>query len=138
MQRSKSLGSHPLGKKIRGADAHVGARVRSRRIQMGISQSALGDSLGVSFQQVQKYERGTNRISASRLHQIAAELGVPAAYFFDTELPSSAIGLDGFSADTFDEFVASPEGVRLMQAFVKIGSKQLQSAIAALVAILSR
>lgn len=64
-------------------DAHVGERVRLRRTLMGLSQEALGDELNLSFQQVQKYERGTNRISASRLYEISRILDVPISYFFE-------------------------------------------------------
>ena len=64
-------------------DRHVGSRVRMRRMLAGISQEKLGDALGLTFQQVQKYEKGSNRISASRLQQIAKMLGVPVAFFFE-------------------------------------------------------
>ena len=68
-------------------DKHVGNRVRMRRLMLDMSQTALGDAVGVSFQQVQKYEKGTNRISASRLHHMAKVLQVPVPFFFE-ELPA--------------------------------------------------
>jgi transcriptional regulator with XRE-family HTH domain len=64
-------------------DKHVGSRVRMRRLMLGMSQEELGDKLGISFQQVQKYEKGTNRISASRLHEMSEILQVPVPFFFD-------------------------------------------------------
>ena len=71
------------GKGISPIDVHVGARVRVRRTLLGMSQTTLGDVLGLSFQQVQKYENGTNRISASRLYDLARILDVPVEYFFE-------------------------------------------------------
>lgn len=71
------------GKKPNPIDAHVGSRVRLRRMLMGMSQERLGESMGLTFQQVQKYEKGANRIGASRLHHIAKILDVPVGYFFD-------------------------------------------------------
>ena len=67
----------------RPVDVHVGARVRLRRTLLGMSQEKLGEAVGLTFQQIQKYERGTNRICASRLHQFAQVLDVPVAFFFD-------------------------------------------------------
>ena len=64
-------------------DQRVGERLRSRRLKMGLSQMALGIAAGVTFQQIQKYERGANRISASRMIQLAEKLGVPPAYFVE-------------------------------------------------------
>ena len=64
-------------------DKHVGSRVRMRRMMLGMSQEKLGDALGLTFQQVQKYEKGTNRIGASRLQQISLILQVPVAFFFE-------------------------------------------------------
>ena len=70
-------------------DIHVGARLRQRRHLVGLSQSKLGESVGLTFQQIQKYERGTNRISSSRLYEFAKVLAVPVSYFFD-EMPANA------------------------------------------------
>jgi transcriptional regulator with XRE-family HTH domain len=75
--------SHPV-------DTHVGARMRQRRTLLGMSQTKLGDAVGLTFQQVQKYERGSNRVSSSRLFEFAKVLDVPVAYFFD-EMPSNAL-----------------------------------------------
>ena len=75
--------SHPV-------DTHVGARMRQRRTLLGMSQTKLGDSVGLTFQQVQKYERGSNRIGSSRLYEFAKVLDVPVSYFFD-EMPANAL-----------------------------------------------
>jgi len=77
-----------LGDGPHAADAHVGGRIRLRRTLQGMSQSELADALGMTFQQIQKYEKGTNRVSASKLWDIAHALKVPVSYFFE-ELPSS-------------------------------------------------
>ena len=75
-------------------DAHVGARIRLRRTLLGLSQEKLGDALGLTFQQVQKYERGANRVGASRLFDLSRVLDVPIAFFFD-DLPDHLAGLHG-------------------------------------------
>jgi len=73
-------------------DVHVGSRVRLRRTMLGMSQEKLGDAVGLTFQQIQKYERGANRMGASRLYQFSHILGVPVAFFFD-DMPSQALGM---------------------------------------------
>lgn len=75
-RKTERLGPHPV-------DVHVGRCVRTRRTLLGISQETLGEALGLTFQQVQKYERGSNRISASRLYEISCFLDVPLSYFFE-------------------------------------------------------
>jgi len=80
-----------MAKRTTPVDKHVGTRLRTRRTLLGLSQTALADSLDLTFQQVQKYEKGSNRIGASRLYQIGRVLDVPVAYFFE-EMPE---GLDG-------------------------------------------
>lgn len=119
--------------RINPGDIHVAARVRSRRIQLGMSQTELGDKVGITFQQIQKYEKGTNRIGASRLVQIAGALGVRPEYFFDDPLAQLAPQADGMNTNLFDEFLASSDGVALMQAFTRIKSKSLRHAIATLI-----
>src|ERR1700745_3000245 len=73
-------------------DVHVGARVRLRRTLLGMSQEKLGDAIGLTFQQVQKYERGANRVGASRLFELSRVLDVPVSFFFDELGPESAGG----------------------------------------------
>src|SRR5215510_8830833 len=94
-------------------DKHVGSRVRMRRMMLGMSQEKLGDALGLTFQQVQKYEKGTNRIGASRLQQIAHILQVPVAFFFeDVPRQHEALGevIEAPSAGYVSEFLASTDG----------------------------
>ena len=137
MPRRRTSQSGALNMKMKSADAHVGARVRSRRIQLGISQTRLGKALGVSFQQVQKYERGFNRISASRLQAIASMLGVSPSYFFENQLSDATQPSGDPAVIGFNEFLGSTDGVRLMQAFVKIKNKATQEAIVTLISRLA-
>lgn len=104
-------------------DRHVGSRVRMRRILIGMSQEKLGEALGLTFQQVQKYEKGTNRIGASRLQHIARHLGVPVEYFFDGA-PQIELKQSGFqeAPDTnyVADFLTTSDGVQLIRAFLRI------------------
>ena len=90
---------------------------------VGMSQEKLGGALGVTFQQIQKYEKGTNRIGASRLHQISATLGVPVAFFYEGA-PGIEAGAAGFAEPAASAYIAdfmtTSEGLRLMKAFVRI------------------
>ena len=104
-------------------DVHVGGRVRMRRMLLGMSQEQLGEQLGLTFPQVQKYEKGVNRIGASRLFEMAKVLGVPVQ-FFDDEAPFGATGLVpavGFAERPSDsyvvDFLATREGLELNKAF---------------------
>ncbi|HEV2508642.1 helix-turn-helix transcriptional regulator [Bosea sp. (in: a-proteobacteria)] len=108
-------------------DRHVGSRVRTQRMLAGVSQERLGDALGVTFQQVQKYEKGTNRISASRLQQIANLLEVEVSVFFQGA-PSTAslVGAAQTSASEVLDFTLTSEGVQLNRAFVKIKSNHVR------------
>lgn len=106
-------------------DIHVGARLRMRRVLQGMSQENLGERLELTFQQVQKYEKGANRISASRLYQIGEILRVPVEYFFDgLPDPSGAAVGDGFSEAAPEaplmDFLSSAEGIQLNKAFAEI------------------
>jgi transcriptional regulator with XRE-family HTH domain len=120
-------------------DIHVGGRVRLRRMLIGMSQEKLGDLLGLTFQQVQKYEKGTNRIGASRLHQIARHLGVSVQFFFDelAEETRQAYSGPGF-ADAGDapkvmEFISSAEGLELNRAYARINDPRVRRRILELV-----
>ncbi len=121
-------------------DAHVGSRVRLRRMLVGMSQEKLGSELGLTFQQVQKYEKGTNRIGASRLYQIARILGVNVQFFYDDMAASSASGPSGFGesdgAEHVMEFVGSSEGLSLNRAYTRIKDPGLRRRILDLVRIL--
>lgn len=114
-------------------DKHVGSRVRMRRMMLGISQEKLGDALGLTFQQVQKYEKGTNRMGASRLQHIAHILQVPVTFFFDG-VPSQlkADGSAPSPAFVF-EFLATSDGLALTRAFTRLSSGKLRRSIVALV-----
>jgi transcriptional regulator with XRE-family HTH domain len=107
-------------------DALVGSRLRTRRKQLRISQEKLGKEVGVSFQQVQKYENGTNRIGAGRLAEISKVLDVPVAYFFTGN--SGGSSLDGERGDT-RAILSEPGATELLQAYAQIGSLALRSAV---------
>ena len=121
-------------------DKHVGSRVRMRRMLVGMSQEKLGDALGVTFQQVQKYEKGTNRIGASRLHQIAATLGVSVEYLYEgaPDLQAQASGFaEGAGSAYVSDFMTTSEGLQLMKAFVKIGDPRVRRRLVDLAAALA-
>src|ERR1700682_1754499 len=104
-------------------DVHVGARVRLRRTLLGMSQEKLGDAIGLTFQQVQKYERGANRVGASRLYDLSRVLDVPVSFFFDDMAPPSAPGATGL-AEAPEKYEPDPmlkrETLELVRAYYKI------------------
>jgi transcriptional regulator with XRE-family HTH domain len=118
-------------------DKHVGSRVRMRRVLIGMSQERLGDALGLTFQQVQKYEKGTNRIGASRLQQIARILGMPVEFFFDgapaTERDQSAGFAEVSDTPYVADFLATNEGVQLNRAFLRIRYPKMRRRVVDLV-----
>jgi transcriptional regulator with XRE-family HTH domain len=117
-------------------DKHVGARVRMRRMMLSMSQEKLGDALGLTFQQVQKYEKGANRIGASRLQQIAAILQVPVAFFFEgaPAAPGHHGGLSEAPSPAYvSDFLATSDGLALTKAFVAIKDAKLRRRIVDLV-----
>jgi transcriptional regulator with XRE-family HTH domain len=118
-------------KKANPIDAQVGNRVRIRRMLIGMSQEKLGDLLGLTFQQVQKYEKGVNRIGAGRLFEIARILGVPIDFFYDG-VASSADTLAS-AAPPVMEFVSSGEGLQLSLAFMKIKDPKVRKRVLDLV-----
>ncbi len=105
-------------------DLHVGGRVRMRRKFLGLSQEGLAEHLQLTFQQVQKYERGSNRISASKLYETSKALKAPVAYFFEGY--GEGEGPEGFSESASEQFVHSflmtTEGIELAEAFPRIKS----------------
>jgi len=112
-------------------DEHVGHRIQARRKQLGMSQNRLAEALGVTFQQVQKYERGSNRISASRLQHAADILGVPVSHFFDrADDPAQSHDNGQEPLSEIDHFLASDEGVALAQAFCRIRDPAMRRSIA--------
>ncbi|MFO1150146.1 MAG: helix-turn-helix domain-containing protein [Alsobacter sp.] len=118
-------------------DKHVGSRVRMRRVLIGMSQERLGDALGLTFQQVQKYEKGTNRIGASRLQQISRILGMPVEFFFDGAPAGDQEPASGFAevADTpyVADFLSTNEGVQLNRAFLRIKDAKMRRRVVDLV-----
>ena len=118
-------------------DRHVGARVRMRRMMLGMSQEKLGDALGLTFQQVQKYEKGANRIGASRLQQIAHILQVPVSFFFDgaPSVPGyQPTGLAEAPSPAYvSDFLATSDGLALTKAFMGIKNAKLRRRIVDLV-----
>lgn len=116
-------------------DKYVGSRVRMRRLMLEMSQEKLGQKLGLTFQQVQKYEKGTNRIGASRLQHISQILKVPVSFFFDGALGKQAD--DGSSkapvADYVSDFLSSSDGLALTKAFTNIKDSKLRRRVVDLV-----
>ena len=115
-------------------DVHVGGRVRQRRTMLGMSQEKLGEALGLTFQQVQKYERGANRIGASRLHHMSEVLGVPISYFFEDISPSftkkrGKAGLAEAQAEYDHDPMAKRETLELVRSYYKIKDPKVRRRI---------
>lgn len=117
-------------------DKHVGSRIRMRRMMLGISQEKLGEALGLTFQQVQKYEKGMNRIGASRLQQVSETLQVPVSFFFEGG-PVAAGSGGGFAESQSPayvaDFLATSDGLALTKAFVQIKDGRVRRRIVDLV-----
>jgi transcriptional regulator with XRE-family HTH domain len=111
-------------------DIYVGSRIRLRRNVMGISQEKLGEHLGITFQQIQKYEKGTNRVGASRLQEIAAMLSVPVSFFFEGAPGHERADPGGFGEEAGGSYVVdfmnTAEGVQLNRAFVRISDPKVR------------
>jgi transcriptional regulator with XRE-family HTH domain len=118
-------------------DRKLGQRVRTRRLEIGMSQERLAELLGVTFQQVQKYEKGVNRIAASRLHDIGAALEMPVARFFEGLSSARASGIAETTKDYIDDALATPEGTQLMALFASIKSTKVRRRVVELVKALS-
>jgi transcriptional regulator with XRE-family HTH domain len=114
-------------------DVHVGSRVRNRRLELGMSQGNLGSALGLTFQQVQKYEKGTNRLGASRLQHVSSILKVPIAYFFEGTPGQLKAKGNAPSSVYISDFVASTDGLALMKAFTQIKNADVRHHIVKLV-----
>ncbi len=118
-------------------DKYVGSRVRMRRLMLGMSQEKLGEKLGLTFQQVQKYEKGTNRIGASRLQHISQILKVPVAFFFEGVSGPGKQNEDGSSkapvTDYVSDFLSSSDGLALTKAFSNIKDSKLRRKVVDLV-----
>ena len=121
---------------VHPTEIHVGNRVRMRRLMLGLSQTQLGEALGIAFQQVQKYEKGTNRISASRLQGISQILQVPVEFFFEgsPHVRGQHSAQTGVPSPQFvSDYLATPDGLNLTKAFTRIQSAQLRRSIVNLV-----
>ena len=115
-------------------DRHVGNRVRMRRKMQGMTQEKLGDALGLTFQQVQKYEKGTNRIGAGRLQQIASIQQVPISFFFEGAPGSSSSVLEEVPSSAYvSDFYATSDGLALTKAYLRIRNAKLRRSIVDLV-----
>lgn len=118
------IAAHPV-------DRHVGQVLRGRRRTLGLSQTAVAEQLGISFQQLQKYERGTNRVSASVLHGLSLALDLPVARFFDG-LPAPADNDRAHGRDLVAEMIAAPEGPALAEAFLDLPPGPVRARLTAL------
>jgi transcriptional regulator with XRE-family HTH domain len=108
-------------------DLHVGARVRMRRRLAGVSQEKLAEALGLTFQQVQKYERGANRVSASKLYEIAAALQTPVGFFFEGLAdPTTPGGREGDGEQDVHDFLMTAEGLELASLFPRVRRSTLR------------
>ena len=119
-------GPHPV-------DRHVGLHIRMRRKALGISQEKLAEALGLTFQQVQKYERGANRVSASKLWEIARALRTSVGYFYEGLDDDALANAGGFMAANAQDFLLTPEGMELASSFPRIRRAGLRRKILDLV-----
>lgn len=120
-------------------DAQVGNRVRLRRMLVGMSQEKLGEMLGLTFQQVQKYEKGVNRIGAGRLYQVANILGVPVTYFYEdvADRQNEHLHTNAHASPPVMEFLSSGEGLQLALAFMRIKEAKVRKRVIDLVKTLA-
>ena len=128
---AKSKSGRGRGRRIGPIDVHVGARLRQRRRLLGMTQTNLGNAIGISFQQMQKYERGANRISASRLFDLSRVFDVPVQFFFDdmpTAVAASSPAQGGGKAKKLPSYepdpMAKPEILKFVRAYYKIKDTQ--------------
>ena len=121
--------------KIEPVDVIVGKKIRARRRVLGMSQASLADQLGITFQQVQKYEKGTNRVSASRLQQTADALGLRISDLFESgaEISSRSDGPDVQAATDIEKFLSTAEGLNLARAFVRVSNPIVQKRLIRLI-----
>lgn len=116
-------------------DVYVGSRIRMRRNMLAMSQESLATSIRLTFQQVQKYEKGVNRVGASRLQQIATALQVPPSFFFEgvSGTPDEKGAASAPSPNYVSEFLSTADGLALVKAFARIGNAKLRRTIVELV-----
>src|SRR5262245_26824500 len=123
MKQAKMSDKHVRARRADSRDAEVGRRVRSRRLECRLSQTELADRIGVTFQQVQKYEKGVNRIGAGRLQRISEALEVPISFFFSGATSGGSSRDQGASESVFG-FMQTSGSVRIVKAFHKIKSRK--------------
>jgi len=125
MKQAKNLDKHVRARRADNRDAEVGRRVRSRRLECRLSQTELADRIGVTFQQVQKYEKGVNRIGAGRLQRISEALEVPISFFFNPSTNGgTAKEIAGGASESVFGFLQTSGSVRIVKAFHKIRSRK--------------
>jgi transcriptional regulator with XRE-family HTH domain len=124
MKQAKTVDKHVRARRADNRDAEVGRRVRSRRLECRLSQTELADRIGVTFQQVQKYEKGVNRIGAGRLQRISEALEVPISFFFGAGSGSTKPEPASSSAESVFGFLQTSGSVRIVKAFHKIKSRK--------------
>ncbi len=130
-----------MASKPNPVDIHVGSRIRLRRTLLGMSQEKLGKAIGLTFQQVQKYERGTNRVGSSRLYQLAKVLNVPVSFFFDDMAPEVSGGPPGFrdnKTDFDDNPLTKRETLELVRAYHRISSAAVRKRVFELVKAMAK
>lgn len=125
-----------MKKSPNATDIHVGSRIRLRRVMLGLSQEKLGDGLGITFQQVQKYEKGTNRVGASRLQHISELLDVHISYFFEGT-PDASEDRPASPPSVLSQLLNSKEGISLVKAFAGIEDSRVRRRVLELVQSLS-
>lgn len=123
-------GPHPI-------DRHVGLRIRMRRKELGMTQEKLAQALGLTFQQVQKYERGANRVSASKLWEMARALKAPVAYFYDGLGEDAETQTSGSSFTNAQDFLLTSEGIELAATFPRISRGRLRRKVLELVRLMA-
>ncbi|GBE42494.1 helix-turn-helix protein [bacterium BMS3Bbin10] len=123
-------------------DVHVGSRVRLRRMLVGLSQEKLGRSMGLTFQQIQKYEKGLNRIGASRLYKLSQILNVPVGFFYEGMNQVEGSASPGMAEENTEaflyEFLNTRDGLELNRAFVKVSDASIRKSVIDLVRSLGR
>lgn len=125
----KKQPAQPKKKKPNPIDIHVGSRIRLRRTMLSMSQEKLGEALGITFQQIQKYEKGTNRVGASRMQNISTALNVPVAFFFEdapNSDPDSSGTNEGAGSNLVVDFLSTSEGLQLNRAFIRINDPKVR------------
>src|SRR2546421_923329 len=124
MKQAKMIDKHVRARRADSRDAEVGRRVRSRRLECRLSQTELADRIGVTFQQVQKYEKGVNRIGAGRLQRISEALEVPISFFFGAGASGGTTRETNSGAESIFGFMQTSGSVRIVKAFHKIKSRK--------------